>query len=272
MRGIVACLLAGIVGLPVPSGAADPVWATRFSGEFVEAPSVLDWGDIAPGTVIEGLTFMYSTNAASLDALISFYTHEDGCDSSGRVRVSGFMLTGLPGSFDPSNAATWVVTLDLAGAGMEFTLDGDDLDGDHLTDFGYEIAFLDPPPTAYVGQATGVADPNGGYPAPGIEDGWYAPDCVMSPYGGEPFAQLQIGLYGRTVCPNPGQSGRWCYADIAGGDCLVDLADLATLLANYGVTSGATHYMGDISPFGGDGAVDLADLAEMLAEYGDDCN
>jgi hypothetical protein len=51
-------------------------------------------------------------------------------------------------------------------------------------------------------------------------------------------------------------------------DCDVDLADLAGLLANYGITSGATYEQGDIDA---DGDVDLADLATLLANYGAPC-
>ncbi|MFQ5805963.1 MAG: hypothetical protein ACE5I3_05890 [Phycisphaerae bacterium] len=71
------------------------------------------------------------------------------------------------------------------------------------------------------------------------------------------------------ACPNPGGSGNYCTADIANADCLVNLADLAQLLAHYGMTSGATHEDGDLD---GDADVDLADLAGLLAQYGDDCN
>lgn len=49
-------------------------------------------------------------------------------------------------------------------------------------------------------------------------------------------------------------------------DGVVDLADLAQLLSNYGMTSGADYEDGDINH---DGAVDLADLAELLAHYGE---
>lgn len=49
------------------------------------------------------------------------------------------------------------------------------------------------------------------------------------------------------------------------GDGDVDLSDLATLLANYGMTSGATWADGDTD---GDGDVDLADLASLLSNYG----
>lgn len=51
-------------------------------------------------------------------------------------------------------------------------------------------------------------------------------------------------------------------------DGRVDLSDLATLLANYGATSGMSYEDGDIDA---DGDVDLADLAELLAHYGEGC-
>ncbi len=71
-------------------------------------------------------------------------------------------------------------------------------------------------------------------------------------------------------CPNPGASGNYCTADIDGSaDCLVNLSDLAQLLANYGTTAGAVHDDGDLD---GDGDVDLSDLAALLGQYGDDCN
>ncbi len=74
-------------------------------------------------------------------------------------------------------------------------------------------------------------------------------------------------------CPDPGNSGTYCQADIDGsGDCLVNLADLAQLLANYGLSGGASHSDGDVEPPGGDGDVDLSDLAVLLAQYGDNCN
>ncbi len=47
---------------------------------------------------------------------------------------------------------------------------------------------------------------------------------------------------------------------------IVDLTDLATLLANYG--TGATASQGDLN---GDGTVDLVDLAGLLAVYGTIC-
>ncbi|MFQ5806503.1 MAG: hypothetical protein ACE5I3_08640 [Phycisphaerae bacterium] len=52
------------------------------------------------------------------------------------------------------------------------------------------------------------------------------------------------------------------------GDGDVDLADLAQLLANYGMTEGATYEDGDLD---GDGDVDLTDLAALLSVYGAAC-
>ena len=49
------------------------------------------------------------------------------------------------------------------------------------------------------------------------------------------------------------------------GDGDVDLSDLATLLAHYGMTQGVGPEDGDID---GDGDVDLSDLATLLANYG----
>jgi hypothetical protein len=59
-----------------------------------------------------------------------------------------------------------------------------------------------------------------------------------------------------------------CPGDID-GDNQIGLSDLAQLLANYGVTSGAQYEDGDLD---GDGDVDLADLAQLLAVYGVVCS
>lgn len=57
-----------------------------------------------------------------------------------------------------------------------------------------------------------------------------------------------------------------CSCDIT-GDCLIDLSDLAGLLANFGV-SGQPGVAGDCT---GDDAVTLEDLAGLLAQFGEDC-
>ncbi|MFN0136650.1 MAG: lectin-like protein [Phycisphaerae bacterium] len=58
-----------------------------------------------------------------------------------------------------------------------------------------------------------------------------------------------------------------CPGDVD-GDNDVDLTDLATLLSNFGVPSGATREQGDLD---GDGDVDLTDLATLLANFGLTC-
>ncbi len=51
-------------------------------------------------------------------------------------------------------------------------------------------------------------------------------------------------------------------------DGVVNLTDLAVLLANFGRVGGVTLAMGDIN---GDGRIDLTDLARLLAEFGSSC-
>lgn len=58
-----------------------------------------------------------------------------------------------------------------------------------------------------------------------------------------------------------------CPGDL-NGDLVVDLTDLATLLAHFGTASGATLADGDLN---GDGAVDLTDLARLLSNFGQNC-
>lgn len=69
-----------------------------------------------------------------------------------------------------------------------------------------------------------------------------------------------------TIGPVLGTVGELCPGDI-NGDRVVDLSDLAGLLANFGM-SGRTTPQGDLT---GDGDVDLSDLAGMLAEFGNSC-
>ena len=61
--------------------------------------------------------------------------------------------------------------------------------------------------------------------------------------------------------------GSHCPGDLD-GDGDVDLSDLATLLANYGVSTGMSYEDGDLD---GDGDIDLSDLAILLAFYGTAC-
>lgn len=68
--------------------------------------------------------------------------------------------------------------------------------------------------------------------------------------------------FARIVCPAP-----VCTGDV-NGDRVVDLADLAILLGNFGTLSGGTLEGGDVNS---DGAVDIQDLALLLAAFGTTC-
>jgi hypothetical protein len=59
----------------------------------------------------------------------------------------------------------------------------------------------------------------------------------------------------------------FCFGDLD-GDFDVDLADLAQLLSNYGMSAGARYVDGDLDV---DRDVDLSDLAALLAVYGTTC-
>lgn len=71
-------------------------------------------------------------------------------------------------------------------------------------------------------------------------------------------------------CPNPGQTGNFCTADI-NGDCIVDISDLALLLSAFGSSPGDGNYNpgADVAPPIG---IDITDLALFLSQFGDNCN
>ncbi len=273
-----------------------PIWSsTQSSGYFwgMDLGELgLDWGDIAGPAVVGGFGFTEFTNSqdsyGNAWAVIMFYAEENGWESTGRIAIVGFLIDNIPTSTHPPDeywGYTW---------GVEptdpFIIDGSDMDLDGLVDFGYAQWFVWPQPGTLMGPSI-AGDPNAVPPtAPGIEnvfDLFFDPNLFTDPnlqtgfqgtywFGGVPFAQFYMELF-KVQCPNQGPSGRYCSADIAlPFDCIVDLADLAQLLANYPMTTGATLLDGDVDPydywFPGDGDVDLGDLAELLSQYGDDCN
>ena len=262
----------------------------------------LDWGDIAGAPAVRGFSFAEFTNSQAADgdlyAIITIYAEENGWDSADRVPLAAYVIDNIPGSpYPPYEYWGNLWTVD----GWYFVLDGSDLDGDGLTDWGYAQFFSVQTPGALHGPAICGAvglDPNNLPPeCPGVEDAY---DLFVNPawnlgpenfdpngiepylagtswFGGLPqtFAQFYFTLY-LWGCPWPGDSGKYCTADIDGSyDCIVGAADLAQLLSNYGMTSGATRPDGDVDPYHlylpGDGDVDLGDLAELLSQYGDDC-
>ncbi len=86
-------------------------------------------------------------------------------------------------------------------------------------------------------------------------------------FDGSEFETLPVDTYlpmGIAILPD---SEIPCPGDLD-GDNDVDLADLAELLGQYGLTEGATYEDGDLN---GDGDVDSADLADLLSVYGTTC-
>lgn len=71
------------------------------------------------------------------------------------------------------------------------------------------------------------------------------------------FDALRFTVGGGVSCPED-----------LNGDHRVDLADLATLLSNFGTSSGATPEQGDVD---NDDDVDLGDLARLLIRFGSNC-
>ncbi len=294
-----------------------PLWYTPYSyvnGFGAQNPwagdSTMDWGDLGdvtePGVGIGGFGFLQYTNSQATDgdlyAIYLMYEGVNDCDNCDDwVFVQGWMVANIPGSVHPPDeywGYIWRVEVET------FVLDGSDIDGDNLRDFGYWCFLSGQTPGCLHGQGIcGLIDPNNLPPeCPGVEDAFClfqnnGPNNIdpnnMQPYlvgtydfggavNGYPFAQFFFELYA-PVCPNQGNSGRYCEADIDGSyDCIVGLADLAKLLQNYGCGTPidpncvATLMMGDVDPYDpwwpGDGDVDLADLAELLSQYGDDCN
>jgi hypothetical protein len=285
-----------------------PIWICDYSysnyfwgAEPFAGEAGLDWADVASDRAFGGFGFTEFTNSQSGDgdlyAVICMYEEENGHDSAGRVYTDGYLINNIPGSTHPPTefwGYIWGVEV-----ATPFTLDGSDLDGDGLGDWGYFQFFSGVTPASLHGPAIcGLLDPNALPPeCPGVEDAfdlfadptWNDGPNNIDPnniepafvgtmwFGGPPvFAQFYFALYA-PVCPNRGEAGRYCEADIDGSyDCIVSLADLAQLLGNYGMTTGATLMDGDVDPYDpwwpGDGDVDLGDLAELLSQYGDDCN
>lgn len=79
---------------------------------------------------------------------------------------------------------------------------------------------------------------------------------------GDAFVDLAVDFVEDLIAPQP-----QCPGDVD-GDGDVDLTDLASLLANFGVASGAARDDGDLD---GDGDVDLTDLASLLGNFGSAC-
>ena len=281
--------------------AGRAIWsAVEDTGYFTgrrENDCLLDWGDVAAGSSVGGLGFIYYTNSLASDGdntiVLAVYQNDNGWNSTQRQLLAVYEVSNLPGTSSHPPIWGWLVRFVLP---EPFVIDGGDLDGDDLADFSYVQWYKTiATPGAFMGPLiAGTTDPNVIPPScPGIEnvfDRYADPNFTIDPnmnlnlpggpyyvgsywFGGDPFAQFYWQMFA-PGCPEPGNSGRYCAGDIGNFNCVVDLPDLAQLLAHYG-ESPAAYWMGDIYPDDperpGDGMIDLNDLAEMLAQYGDGC-
>jgi hypothetical protein len=94
------------------------------------------------------------------------------------------------------------------------------------------------------------------------------PDYFIALAGRYYLLSAEVELGDMVGCPEPGCTGGGTDADV-NGDCRIDLIDLAILLSNFGITTGATHEDGDVDS---DGDVELADLSVLLSRFGNDCS
>lgn len=83
---------------------------------------------------------------------------------------------------------------------------------------------------------------------------------------GDHWPDLVCGYSGNPCVAVFYNHGPACQGDV-NGDGVINIADLATLLANYRTTT-TNYYAGELN---GDGVIDLADLAELLSLYGTSC-
>lgn len=116
--------------------------------------------------------------------------------------------------------------------------------------------------------AIDIGDPNNPNPVivedvRGVTEGFH-----MSSSGEYIIAELNlVGSLDTAVLIHVTDSAT-CTADLDGNGA-VDVSDLGTLLANFGIPSGATFEQGDVN---GDGAVNVSDLGALLGEFGAVCN
>ena len=241
---------------------------------YPEEYCVMDWGDISKMVPIGKFGFSTFTNSQIADGNITIflgiYGSENGHNSTGRQLLAMYELENVPGSsHDPFEYWGWFWQLEPT---FPLYLEGDDLDGDGLLDFGYSLGFNLATPNSLAGPLiAGPTFPNEPQYSTGIEDAYdlftdHEPGGYLGTYdfGGDPFAQF----YFEMISPKCSNDPMACHADL-NGNCEIDLGDLAQLLGHYGMTSGAVWEDGDIEPYpDGDGGVNIVDLASMLADWG----
>ncbi len=180
-----------------PATAWDSTTSTGFFSNRISSQWVVDWGDVANNTLVNGFQLGYATNSnVPVNITVSFYAPGDGHGDASTLLAS-YLIPGLPGTTTPGTITGWTVDVDLEG-GFEFLLSGADLDGDGLTDFEYEYNMTNR------GDATSMGPliSTGGV---GQEDAFDRYDNNSQAgggtyagtfwFGGNPYAQFHMRLY-----------------------------------------------------------------------------
>lgn len=119
-----------------PATAWDSTLFTGFFSNRISSQWVVDWGDVANGTFVNGFQMAYATNSTvPVDITVNFYDNGNGFGDASTLAAS-YLISGLPGSASGGIEA-FAFDIDLMG-GFEFTINSADLDGDNLADFEYE--------------------------------------------------------------------------------------------------------------------------------------
>lgn len=238
----------------------------------------MDWGDIAPGTVLSMIQFGVATDYPDADLNgdgfpdgvpglgvgLAFFAGENGAGGGGgaSVEVGEVILTNLPGNPTPSGFAAYVFTVDLAGG---VSLGSTDVDGDGLADFGYSIEYLHPPADdqpprrtyLMLGAPSGQAVPDGAG-----EGGWtIIPDPAPNAQG----ATDAIDIYRRDIFGQPE------FVETIGGDFSCEpgaigaYAQIAISLFEDGAAAGCAADL--FPPSHPDGQLNFLDLAVYLGLF-----
>ncbi len=271
-----------------------------------EDGSLLWWGDIEPGTLIDRFVIRYVSQVPvggaqctagsaveGLDMIVSFFDANNDFQDTNRQCIIAFRVENLRGSVPCLGQVfpvRYTLVVDL-GPGQAFTLGASptDLDGDGLHDFAWSVGFEQNQPTrgpmGVVAAAPKLGNLNDLAPHPAdasnVFDGAAAfattTACTSLAYvngfslGGfscDPGAQTPhtSGMI-EFYGPNPPcQCG---IADIAEPYCSLDFADVVAFLTAF---SGGQNWVGNLAPpFASQAPPDFSDISAFLGAFGAGC-
>lgn len=265
--------------------------------------TVVDWGDVAGPAVVNGFDFAIAGSIApdepggvieGFGVRIGFLDRYDSVVNPGgpvtepggagpAYEIASITLMDFWHGYDPGCSfffCGWLITVDLEGTGLEFTLGdaasgtGGDLDGDGLADFGYSFSFIQnqQEPKGIVGPFLArPASLGGAGTAWGVVDSFSWFNSLTGPYqdyyadlnfgGGScpvtPYASFVMNLHGPAAA-SP------CDAIDYNGDGLIDFGDYLEFLNRFEQQDASADLTGD-------GVIDFGDWLEFYNRY-DSCS